>query len=106
MGTQGCAGPRWVDSGLVFTSTIGTPLEPRNVLRQFKAHLKTAGLPDQRFHDLRHCAATMLIAEGLPISVVSEMLGHSLTSTTMDVYAHVLPIAQRHAADMMERLLG
>ncbi len=81
-------------------------MEPRNVLRAFKAHLAAAGLPDQRFHDLRHCAASLLIAEGLPINVVSEMLGHSLTSTTINTYSHVMPAAQRHAADAMERLLG
>ena len=67
----------------------------------------TAGLPAQfRFYDLRHAAASLLIADGLPITLVSAMLGHALTSTTLNNYAHVLPGTDRFAADAMERLLG
>jgi integrase len=100
------AGGRWADSGYVFVTQVGTPIDPDNLSKRYKALLKAAGLRDQRFHDLRHAAATPLIAEGLPINVVSEMLGHAQTSTTINVYGHVLPLAQRHAAEAMERLLG
>jgi integrase len=101
------AGRRWQESGLVFTSMTGTALEARNLTREFKRHLAAAGLPAQfRFYDLRHAAASLLVADGLPITVVSAMLGHALTSTTLNNYAHVLPGADRIAADAMERLLG
>ncbi len=79
------AGSRWHESGLVFTSTVGTALEARNLTREFKRHLAAAGLPDSlRFYDMRHAAASLLIADGLPITVVSAMLGHALTSTTLN----------------------
>jgi integrase len=59
-----------------------------------------------RFHDLRHSAASMMLADGLPLNVVSDILGHSLTSTTVDIYAHVAPAAREEAAAAMDRLLG
>jgi integrase len=64
------AGPCWRDHGLVFTNVIGGPLEPSNVLKRFKATLRAAGLPEQRFHDLRHYAATFKVAKGVPIRVL------------------------------------
>jgi len=81
-------------------------LDPANLLKAFKRHLKDAGPPDMRFHDLRHSAASMMLADGLPLNVVSDLLGHSLTSTTVDIYAHVAPAARRDAATVMDRLLG
>ena len=57
-------GERWQEHDLVFPSSIGTPLEPRNALHRFKQLLKKAGLPDQPFHNLRHCAASLLLAQG------------------------------------------
>ncbi len=98
------AGDRWRDSGLVFTSRIGTPLEPRNVTRAYKALLTRAGLPDIRFHDLRHSCASLLVAQGLHPRVVMETLGHSQISLTMNTYAHVLADVQREAAVTMDRL--
>lgn len=100
------AGKRWRDSGLVFTSTIGTPLDARNVLRRFQALTERAGLPRQRFHDLRHCCASLLLAQGVPPRVVMEILGHSDIRLTMNTYAHVMPVLQREAADMMETFLA
>jgi integrase len=101
------AGDRWQESGLVFTSTVGTPLDARNLTREFKRYLEAAKLPKElRFYDMRHAAASLLIADGLPITVVSAMLGHALTSTTLNNYAHVLPGSDRIAAEAMERLLG
>jgi integrase len=98
------AGDRWRDSGLVFTSRIGTPLEPRNVTRAYKALLTRAGLTDIRFHDLRHSCASLLVAQGLHPRVVMETLGHSQISLTMNTYAHVLAEVQREAALTMDRL--
>ncbi|MFT4037804.1 MAG: site-specific integrase [Thermomicrobiales bacterium] len=101
------AGKRWVDSSLVFTTTTGSPLDARNLTREFKRHLVAAGLPETtRFYDMRHAAASLLIADGVPLTAVSAMLGHALTSTTLNVYAHVLPGGERATADAMERLLG
>jgi integrase len=101
------AGADWHESGLVFTSTIGTPLDARNLTREYKRHLVAAALPiELRFYDMRHAAASLLVADGLPITAVSAMLGHALTSTTLNTYAHVLPGSDRLTAEAMQRLLG
>ena len=98
------AGPAWKDQGLVFPSTVGTPIEPRNLTRHFKNVLQSAGLPNIRFHDLRHTAASLLVAQGVHPRVVMEILGHSQISLTMNTYAHVLPEAQREATAWMDTL--
>ncbi|MDP9367447.1 MAG: site-specific integrase [Chloroflexota bacterium] len=98
------SGDRWQDSGHIFTTTIGTPLEPRNATRAFKAMLVAAGLPDIRFHDLRHSCASLLVAQGIHPRVVMETLGHSQISLTMNTYAHVFADAQREAAATMDCL--
>jgi integrase len=100
------AGTRWHETGLVFTSTIGTPIEVGNLRRQFWRVLEKAGLPRMRFHDLRHSCASLLLVQGVPARVVMETLGHSNISITMDTYTHVLPELQRQAADAMDRALG
>lgn len=100
------AGSRWQDTSLVFTSTIGTPLDPRNLFRAFKALLRRAGLPGCRFHDLRHSAASLLLAQGVPMRAVMELLGHSSMSTTADIYSHVMPAMMRDVADKMDAILG
>lgn len=92
--------------GFVFTSSIGTPLEPRNVNRAFVALLGRAGLRHVRLHDLRHTCASLLLAQGVPARVVMETLGHSAIAVTMNTYSHVLPSLQREAADRMNDLLG
>ncbi len=96
------AGPLWQDHDFVFCTSIGTHLNPtRDMLDQLKVLLKKAGLPDIRFHDLRHSAATLLLSVGVHPKVVQEILGHSQISITMDVYSHVLPGMQQ---DAMSRL--
>jgi integrase len=100
------AGSNWVKSGLVFTSTIGTALDERNVRRSFKALLAGAELPDMRLHDLRHTTATLLLAQGVHARVVMETLGHSQVSLTLDTYSHVLPGLQAEAAQRMEDAIG
>ena len=92
-------------SAYVFTSRTGTPLEARNVVRAWKAILGKAELPaSMRFHDLRHSAATLLIAQGVHPRTVMEILGHSQISTTMNVYGHVLPETMKDAAARMDSL--
>lgn len=103
------AGPLWRgdEYDLVFCTQIGTPLGVRNVMRRdFKPLLEAAGLGDIRFHDLRHTAATLMLSQGVHPKVVSEMLGHSRTAITMDVYSHALPNLQAEAAQKMDALLG
>jgi integrase len=85
------AGSRWIQKGLVFSSTIGTPLDERNVRREFYALLKAARLPRIRLHDLRHSFATILLAAGEHPKVVQELLGHSSVQLTLDTYSHLLP---------------
>ena len=98
-------GPRWHDTGLVFTTKIGTPFDPRNVTRHFKKILTNAGLPQKRFHDLRHTCASLLLVQGVNPRVVMEVLGHSQISLTMDTYSHVIPEVQQDAAELMNALL-
>lgn len=100
------AGAIWTDSGLVFTSTVGTPMEPRNVNRRFDELRARAGLPWLRLHDLRHGCATFLLAQGVEPRTVMEVLGHSTYRLTMDLYGHALPDRMRAAAEVMDRAVG
>ncbi len=101
-------GPDWLGSelgSLVFTTSLGTELDASGVTHSFQDALERAGLRRQRFHDLRHGAATYALASGVPARVVADMLGHSNVSMTLSVYSHVLPELRRDAADRMDRLL-
>jgi integrase len=100
-------GLAWKEHGLVFPSSVGTPLSPRNLVRHFKAMLQRVDMPTTiRFHDLRHSCASFLIAQGVPMRVVMDVLGHAHISTTMDIYAHVLRETQHEALQTMNRILG
>jgi integrase len=92
------------ETGLIFTIQFGTPFEPRNLNRDFAALLKRAGLPHQRFHDLRHACASLLLAQGLELKVIQELLGHSTIAITGDVYAHLGMGLKQLAADAMDGL--
>jgi integrase len=95
-------GEDYTDLDLVFASHTGTPLLARNVVRAFKALLARAGLPrTDRVHDLRHSAATALLASGTDLATTSRILGHASPQVTATVYAHVLP---RATAEAMARL--
>jgi integrase len=99
------AGSAWEDSGLVFTTPIGTAVDSRNVTREFRALLVSANLPAVRFHDLRHTAATLLLAQGVDPRTIMETLGHSQISLTLNTYSHVLPALQEAAAAKMDTML-
>jgi integrase len=99
------AGPSWEDHGLVFTTLRGRPLDAANIRRHFGALLKRAGLPRQRFHDLRHGTATILLLKGENLKKVSAALGHSRIGTTADVYAHVVEALDRETSDKLETAL-
>ena len=91
---------------LVFPNTIGRPIEATNLLKlDFYPLLDRAGLPWMRFHDLRHMAATLLLARGINPKVVSELLGHSHVSVTLGIYSHVMPHMQEQAASTMDMVL-
>ncbi len=93
-------GPAWNDTGPVFTSTIGTPIEPRNLARHFHSLLDDLRLPRQRIYDLRHTCASLLLVQGIHPRVLMEVLGHSQISLTMDTYAYVMLPAHKESDDM------
>ena len=99
-------GEYWTDSGRVFTSTVGTILEPRSLLRVFEEEISKAGVRRIRFHDLRHTCASLLLAQGVAPRVVMEVLGHSQLGITMNLYSHVMPTALSDAAVAMDKALG
>lgn len=100
------AGDAWQANGLMFCTAIGTPERQSNIFRRhFKPLLRAAGLPDVRMYDLRHTAATLLLSAGENPKVVSERLGHSSITLTMDTYSHVLPDMQQRAAEKLEGML-
>jgi integrase len=101
------AGTAWQDrDGLVFTNAVGRPLDPSAVSRTFGKARERARVPRVRFHDLRHSAATTLLAQGVPLAVISEWLGHSGIAITAAAYAAVVPELMTDAADAMDRALG
>ena len=89
---QAARGDTWNSQGLVFCTRRGTPIRRDNLhVRHWKPLLRRAGLPDIRFHDLRHTCATLLLTKGVNPKIVSEMLGHSSIAITLDTYSHVIP---------------
>jgi len=100
------AGEYWQEQDLVFPTSLGTPLNPNKVLERFKTLLKRAELPDMRFHDLRHSAATILLTMRVHPKIVQELLGHNQISMTMDIYSHVLPTMQGEAMSQLNDALA
>lgn len=102
------AGPRWKSEwDFVFTNEIGNPIYDGNLTkRTFKPALEAAGLSKTfRLYDLRHTHATLLLLAGEHPKVVSERLGHSSVSITLDTYSHVLPMMQTESARKIADLL-
>lgn len=99
-------GAAWEDLDLVFPSSIGTPQDPRNVLRRFQAALAEAGYPRMRWHDLRHCCASLMLSAGIPLAVVSELLGHSSIQITKDTYGHITADAKHDAVRRLSEVLA
>lgn len=92
----------WEENDWVFTTRHGTWLASGHVYEYFKRLAERAGLPNMRPHDLRHAMASYWIANGVPVKVVSERLGHANISITLDIYGHLLPNMQHDAADKMD----
>jgi integrase len=93
------------DQGLIFVTSNDTPISPRNLVRHFKEALEEAGLPEIRFHDLRHTHASLLLAAGVHPKLVQERLGHSQISLTLDTYSHVTPNMQDGVAQKFDELM-
>jgi len=99
-------GPAWTNHDLIFPSELGTPLTHSNITQVFKRILRRAGLRTSlRLYDLRHTHATLLLKADVHPKIVSERLGHSTISLTLDVYSHVLPSMQEKAADQIDMML-
>ena len=95
----------WDGGDLVFRTSKGGPFDGPNVTRYLQRHAKEAGLPRIRFHDLRHACATFLLAQGVELQVVKEILGHSQISLTADTYAHVLPSLKEDATERLRSVI-
>jgi integrase len=99
------AGPKWVDSGLVFTTVTGSPLNRSVVTHQFQSLLPAAKVPHMSFHDLRGSCATLLAVLGIHPRVAMEILGHADFATTMRYYTDALSDSQKEAMDRLGVLL-
>lgn len=99
-------GDLYEDQGLIFATERGTLINPTNLRkRSFIPLLQRAGLPQIRFHDLRHTCATLLLSANVNPKIVSEMLGHATIAITLDTYSHVLPTMQEGAIRALEQVL-
>ncbi|MDE3073885.1 MAG: site-specific integrase [Chloroflexota bacterium] len=99
------AGGDWTDNGLVFTTALGMPIHASVLSHEIRKLAGRAGLPPVRFHDLRHYAATALVAAGVSVADTMALLGHSNVSTTMGIYAHARQDSKRAAMDAVSALL-
>jgi len=102
---RGQWGDAWTDSGLVFTREDGSGLRPEYVTRHMQALAEAAGLPRKRLHDLRHGSASLQLAAGVSLSIVSKRLGHSSVTITSDTYSHMLEGVGRQAAEAAAALV-
>jgi integrase len=100
------AGPLWQESGLVITTDLGEPVPPSRISERFRWLAEKCGHPEITFHDLRHAAATHLLARGADVASVSQRLGHSRHSTTMDVYGHAIKTGQDRTSELADQILG
>lgn len=99
-------GGAWPTHGLVFTKEDGSLFHPDTASTVHDRLVKAAGLPRITFHGLRHTHATILLANGVPVKVVSERLGHATVQITLDTYGHVIPGLQGQAVDVFSKALG
>jgi integrase len=98
-------GKTLTNDAFIFTRDDGAPVHPDRFSELFDLHIRAAGLPRIRLHDLRHTHATLGLAAGIHPKIMSERLGHSSISITLDTYSHAIPGMQREAAERMSELL-
>lgn len=99
------SGVDWANKDLVFTNRSGGPMLPRNFDNQYQLLLRRAGLPHRRVHDLRHTAASLMLAAGIPLHIVSKTLGHTSISMTANFYGHLYDSDRQKVADVMDDFL-
>lgn len=87
----------------IFTNEVGRPMFPTSLTQWMRKFIKRTGLPSSSVHSLRHTYASLLIADGMPLVVVSGNLGHAQVSTTNDIYSHVISSAEAKAAQVMDK---
>lgn len=100
------AGDDWEETGLVFTTTRGTAIDPKNFYQYFGRLCRRAGVRQVRFHDVRHSFATALGEQGTDLVVIQKMLGHSDPGVTARIYRHLVSHEARTAADNLDNALG
>ena len=99
------AGTQWHESNFVFTTRLGSPVNPRNLLRAYSTAAKKAAVRDSSIHSLRHSFAAALLADGVPIFQVSRILGHGNISITADTYGHIAPSKQQESLEKARAIL-
>lgn len=99
------AGASYQDHNLVVCTKLGTPINPRNLLRDFYRLMKKANVPKIKFHGLRHTVATLMLTQGVNPKIVKEILGHSDIRVTLDTYSHVLPTVHKETAKQFGNML-
>jgi integrase len=105
--TEYAKSERWEKNcGLVFTTSVGTPVEYRNVITHFKKVISETGLLNIRFHDLRHTVATLLLSKEINPKIVQEQLGHSSINLILNTYSHVIKSMRGIAANALEEVAG
>jgi integrase len=104
---KACSDHRHEDGGYLLADELGRPYHADTISEWFNQQVKASGLPRIRLHDCRHTAASLMLAAGVPVKVVSEMLGHASPTITLAVYAHVIPgMAEEAGAALSASLLG
>lgn len=96
---------KWEDNNLIFPDPYGKPMNQWSLLKRFKQLLEDAALPNIRFHDLRHTAASLMLSRNVPLITVSKMLGHAKPSITLDYYEHLIPGMQEQAVAVMDEIV-
>jgi integrase len=100
------AGEAYRDGGYLLANELGEPYNPNDVSKAFDALVKASRLPRIRLHDTRHTAASLMLASGTPVKVVSDLLGHASPTITLATYAHVLPNMAEEAGAALSASLG
>jgi integrase len=104
---QVAAGPAYERGGYLLADELGRPYHPDTISGWFESRVAETGLPRIRLHDCRHTAASLMLASGVPVKVVSEILSHASPTITLSVYAHVMPgMAEEAGAALSASLLG
>jgi integrase len=95
---------QWIEYGLLFPSSVGTPINMSNLRIQYNKLIVEAGIPKIRFHDMRHTVASILLTNKTPLVIVSKILGHSKPSVTLNLYCHFIPASDYEASNLLDEM--